>query len=259
MGLISSLKSEINLKKEQFEREIELLSGLSDCIENKTEFSKVWHTLLKCDIGNTELACELVSYYFDIPLDNIKVNPGRIVIRFNKSCSYELYWGNIVFTPNIVQKDISSTFFVEAKLPFVWNYIVEEKKPFKKGDFYLVAEEFIRLKETKAPLGEMLDFRYEGMSKPRQYYNYFTKGRKKDKERDISYYKDYIEKKHKEYQEYCEKWDKDTANALNEFLEFYAEIYPIIQRNLSPEYSRVKYNIKFEEIVNKLKGMGEII
>ena len=58
-------------------------------------------------------------------------------LKFNKKCSYELYWGNIVFTPNIVQKDISSTFFVDAKLPFVWNHIVEEKKPFKKGDFYL--------------------------------------------------------------------------------------------------------------------------
>ena len=30
MELISTLKSEINLKKEQFEREIELLSGLSE-------------------------------------------------------------------------------------------------------------------------------------------------------------------------------------------------------------------------------------
>lgn len=259
MELISTLKSEINLKKEQFEREIELLSGLSECIENKTEFSKVWHTLLKCDIVNTDLARELVAYYFNMPLDTISVTPGRIIIKFNKKCSYELYWGNIVFTPNIVQKDISSTFFVDAKLPFVWNHIVEEKKPFKKGDFYLVAEEFIRLKETNAPLGEMLDFRYEGMSKPRQYYNYFTKGRKKDKERDISYYKDFIEKKHKEYQEYCEKWDKDTANALNEFLEFYAEIYPIIQQNFSSEYSRIKYNVDIDKIIDKLKGMGEII
>ena len=259
MELISTLKSEINLKKEQFEKEIELLSGLSECIENKTEFSKVWHTLLKCDIVNTDLARELVVYYFNMPLDLISVTPGRIIIKFNKKCSYELYWGNIVFTPNIVQKDISSTFFVDAKLPFVWNHIVEEKKPFKKGDFYLVAEEFIRLKETNAPLGEMLDFRYEGMSKPRQYYNYFTKGRKKDKERDISYYKDFIEKKHKEYQEYCEKWDKDTANALNEFLEFYAEIYPIIQQNFSSEYSRIKYNVDIDKIIDKLKGMGEII
>ena len=259
MELISTLKSEINLKKEQFEREIELLSGLSECIENKTEFSKVWHTLLKCDIVNTDLARELVAYYFNMPLDTISVTPGRIIIKFNKKCSYELYWGNIVFTPNIVQKDISSTFFVDAKLPFVWNHIVEEKKPFKKGDFYLVAEEFIRLKETNAPLGEMLDFRYEGMSKPRQYYNYFTKGRKKDKERDISYYKEFIEKKHKVYQEYCEKWDKDTANALNEFLEFYDEIYPIIQQNFSSEYSRIKYNVDIDKIIDKLKGMGEII
>lgn len=259
MELISTLKSEINLKKEQFEREIELLSGLSEYIENKTEFSKVWHTLLKCDIVNTDLACELVAYYFNMPLDAISVTPGRIIIKFNKKCSYELYWGNIVFTPNIVQKDISSTFFVDAKLPFVWNHIVEEKKPFKKGDFYLAAEEFIRLKETNAPLGEMLDFRYEGMSKPQQYYHYFTKGRKKDKERDISYYKDFIEKKHKEYQEYCEKWDKDTANALNEFLEFYAEIYPIIQQNFSSEYSRIKYNVDIDKIIDKLKGMGEII
>ena len=84
MELISTLKSEINLKKEQFEREIELLSGLSECIENKTEFSKVWHTLLKCDIVNTDLARELVAYYFNMPLDTISVTPGRIIIKFNK-------------------------------------------------------------------------------------------------------------------------------------------------------------------------------
>ena len=53
--------------------------------------------------------------------------------------------------------------------------------------------------------------------------------------------------------------DKDTANALNEFLEFYAEIYPIIQQNFSSEYSRIKYNVDIDKIIDKLKGMGEII
>jgi hypothetical protein len=259
MELISTLKSEINLKKEQFEKEIELLSGLSEYIENKTEFSKVWHTLLKCDIVNTDLARELVAYYFNMPLDVISVTPGRIIIKFNKKCSYELYWGNIVFTPNIVQKDISSIFFVEAKVPFVWNQLIREKKPFKKSETYEIAEEFIRLTNDKAPLSKMLDFRYEGMPKVRQYFLYFTKGRKKDKERGLSYYQDRIDNEHKRYQEYCEKWDKDTANALNEFLEFYAEIYPIIQQNFSSEYSRIKYNVDIDKIIDKLKGMGEII
>ena len=82
---------------------------------------------------------------------------------------------------------------------------------------------------------------------------------KKDKERGLSYYQDRIDNEHKRYQEYCEKWDKDTANALNEFLEFYAEIYPIIQQNFSSEYSRIKYNVDIDKIIDKLKGMGEII
>ena len=251
------LLEEIGLKQEKFDKEIELLSKLPNYIKNKQEFSKVWYTLLKCDIGNTDLARELVSYYFDLPLDKIVVTPGRIVIKYDKGCSFELYWGNIVFTPNIVHKDISSTFFVEAKLPFVWNHLIEEKKPFKKGEIYQIAEEFVRLIEEKAPLSEVLDFRYEGVSKPRQYYLYFTQGRKKD--RDISYYKDIIEKEHKKYQDYCDKWDKDTANALNEFLDFYAEIYPMIQKNFSSEYSRVKYNVEIDKIIEKLKGMGEIL
>lgn len=259
MEVISTLKSEINLKKEQFEKEIELLSGLSEKIENKEDFSKVWYTLLKCDIGNSDLACELVSYYFNMPLEKIRITPGRVIIHFNKNCSIELYWGNIIFTPNVVQKDISSTFSVEVKLPFIWNNLIKEKKPFKKGEFYLIAEEFIRLKEEKAPLQELLDFRYEGMSKPLQYFNYFTKGRKKDKERGLSYYQEIIDNEHKKYEEYCEKWDKDTANALNDFLKFYAEVYPIIIEKFDSKYSRIKYNVDVDKIIDKLKGIGEIV
>ena len=259
MNIESYLEKEIELKKEKFEKELFLLNSLSECIDKKEDFSKVWHSLLKCDINNTDLAREIASYYFDMPLDKVEVTPGRIIIRFDRTCSMELYWGNIVFTPNIVQKDISPTFFVEVRVPFLWNHLIEEKKPFKKGEFYEIAEEFIRLQTEKAPLQEMLDFRYEGMSKPKQYYNYFTKGRKKDKERGLSYYQDIIDKKHKEYEEYCDRWDKDTANALNEFLEFYAVVYPKIKQNLVFEYCRVKYNVDVDKIIEKLKGMGEII
>ena len=257
MDLILCLNNEIANKKEKFEKELFLLSSLSDCIEKKENFSKVWHSLLKCDITNSDLAQELVAYYFDIDKSKIYITPGRVIIRYGLGLSLELYFGNIVFTPNIVQKDISSTFLVEVKLPFKWSHIIEEKKPFRKTEFYEISEKYIELKERNASFNEILEFRYEGLPKHRQYYNYFLQGHKIEK--DISYYREYLEKEHKKYQEYCDTWDKDTANALTEFLEFYGDIYPIIQKNLNLEYSRVKYNIKFEEIVSKLKGMGEII
>ena len=69
----------------------------------------------------------------------------------------------------------------------------------------------------------------------------------------------YIDNENKKYSDYCDNWKKSMADALLEFLIFYGDIYPIIQRNLTPCYCNIQYNVKFDEIVEKLKMLGEII
>ncbi len=257
MELISSLKDEINLKRVKFDEEITLLDSLSEDIEKKINFSKVWYALLKCDINNSELYRNLVSYYFNIPLSDISSSLGRLHIKVMPFLTIELYLNNSAFAVNTLKNNICSKFFVEVKLPFKWNHLVEEKKPFNKTENYLIAEEYIALKEKNASLDEILILRYGDIPKHKRYYRYFTVGKKSEK--DISFYEEYIEKEHKKYQEYCETWNKDTADSLYEFLEFYNYVYPIITNNFDLEYCTIKYNILFGEIKDKLKNMGEIV
>ena len=42
-------------------------------------------------------------------------------------------------------------------------------------------------------------------------------------------------------------------------MKFYAEVYPIIIENFDSEYSRIKYNVDVDKIIDKLKGIGEIV
>lgn len=260
MELISYLNGEIERKEKEKEKEIKLLKSLFEDIEGKENFSKVWHTLVKCDVNNDEFAKDLVSFYFGVDRDKVNITPGYVKFKLDY-VSVGLYFGNVIFSPNIVQKDISSKIVVSIDVPYNWSNLIEDKKAFKKTENYIFCEEYIELCKRNASLSEKLDLRYDGISKYRQYLNYFLRGRKEDKKynRDINYYQQYIDKENQKYSEYCEQWKKTTADALIQFLEFYHSIYPILQENLIPYYCNIKYNVKFDDIVKKLKEIGEIV
>ena len=260
MELVSYLNLEIERKKIEHMKEIELLNSLFEEIERKENFAKVWFTLVKCGITDDNFIKDLVSFYFDIDKEAINVVSDYVKFKID-GISVSLYIGNSKFSPNTVQNGLFSKFYVKIEVPNNWSKLIEEKRDFKKSEYYEFCEEYIELCKRNAPLSEKLALRYGDIPTYKQYWNYVFMGMKRDKEldRDIDYYQRYIDNENKKYSDYCDSWKKSMADALLEFLIFYGDIYPIIQRNLTPCYCNIQYNVKFDEIVEKLKMLGEII
>ena len=260
MELLSYLSREIERKIQIHTEEIETLNSLIEVIERKENFAKVWFTLVKCGITDVDFIKDLVSSYFNIDKETINVASDYAKFKID-DISVSLYVGNSKFSPNIVQNGLFSKFYVKIEVPNNWSKLIEEKRDFKKSEYYEFCEEYIELCKRNAPLSEKLALRYEGMPKYRQYWNYILIGRKRDKKlnRDIDYYQRYIDNENEIYSNYCDSWKKSKADALNEFLIFYNEGYSILQKNLDSFYCNIQYNINFNDIVEKLKKLGEII
>lgn len=260
MELLSYLSREIERKIQIHTEEIETLNSLIEEIERKENFAKVWFTLVKCGITDVNFIKDLVSSYFNIDKETINVESDYVKFKID-DISVRLYIGNSKFSPNIIQNGLFSKFYVKIEVPNNWSKLIEEKRDFKKSEYYEFCEEYIELCKRNAPLSEKLALRYEGIPKYRQYWNYIVIGRKRDKKlnRDIDYYQRYIDNEKEIYSNYCDSWKKSKTDALLSFLNFYNDIYPILQNNLIPDYCSIQYNVKFNEIVEKLKKLGEII